>query len=165
MMGKQLHRKAKYNWVWILWWKQWRETLTNALPVGPTVNLGMIGRWSWSIRQRNIRPITNHSHHSSQWSTNVKWITCKEGGLSPNIQPCRLAEDFQLLQEGCLMMKMVWVDGKGLSHYEMIWLKTSYSCKKLCHNEDDLGENFLLLQEGCFIMKTSNFYKRLGEDW
>ena len=29
----------------------------------------------------------------------------------------------------------------------VVWLKTSYSCKKLCHNEDDLGENFLLLQE------------------
>ena len=43
----------------------------------------------------------------------------------------------------------------------VVWLKTSYSCKKLCHNEDDLGENFLLLQEGCLTMKTSNFYKRL----
>ena len=29
----------------------------------------------------------------------IIWITCKGATLSPDIQPCRLAEDFQLLHK------------------------------------------------------------------
>ena len=76
---------------------------------------------------------TNHSHPSSYWSTRgrpANWITCKGEVLSPNIQPCPLPEDFQLLQKivsrwgsSCLQ-KIVSVLWWRWSHLQkIVWAK------------------------------------------